>query len=201
MFITNAWAASTEVTQSGATQSEATHSETGTAHGEGGHGGGAFPPFDPTYFASQLLWLAITFGIFYMIMSRVIIPRIAGILEVRRDRITHDLGEAQRLKEESDAAIAAYEQELAEARKRAQMIGQEARDAAKADADARRAEAEAGLSKKLAESERQIADVKARALSEVGTIARDTAGAIVRELIGGNPAPADIAKAIDSVTR
>ncbi len=56
-------------------------------------------------FASQLLWLAITFGIFYYLMSKVVIPRISGILGVRRDRITRDLDEAQRLKEESDAAL------------------------------------------------------------------------------------------------
>jgi len=63
--------------------------------------GGAFPPFDPATFASQILWLVITFGVFYMIMSRVIIPRLAGILEVRHDRISRDLDETERLKNEA----------------------------------------------------------------------------------------------------
>jgi F-type H+-transporting ATPase subunit b len=44
--------------------------------------------------ASQLLWLAITFGLFYLFMSKVVLPRIGGVLEVRRDRIAQDLDEA-----------------------------------------------------------------------------------------------------------
>jgi F-type H+-transporting ATPase subunit b len=112
---------------------EGTHSEAGAPGGDA-HGGGAFPPFDQSTFASQLLWLAITFGLFYLLMSRVIVPRIGGILEHRRDRIAQDLDEASRLKEEADNAIAAYEQELAEARKKASAIAEAAREKAKAAA-------------------------------------------------------------------
>ena len=50
-----------------------------------------FPPFDQSLYPSQLLWLLITFGLFYFLMSRMVLPRIASILEVRRDRISQDL--------------------------------------------------------------------------------------------------------------
>ena len=76
---------------------------------------GSFPPFDASTFASQILWLVITFGLFYLFMSRVVLPRIASILETRRDRIAQDLNEANRLKDEADQAFATYEQELADA--------------------------------------------------------------------------------------
>src|SRR5690606_29974529 len=101
------------------------HTETGVPDA-GGHGSN-FPPFDPSTFPSQLLWLAITFGLFYLFLKRVVLPRIGGILEVRRDRIAQDLDQASRMKEEADAAVAAYEQELAEARKKAASIAQEDR--------------------------------------------------------------------------
>lgn len=166
---------------------------------EAAHGAsGVFPPFDSTSFASQLVWLAITFGLFYFVMSRMVIPRISGILGVRRDRISRDLDEAQRLKDESDAALAAYEQELAEARNSAHAIAQEARDKAKAEADARREAVEAELNEKLAASEKQIADIKAKALGEVDGIASDTVTLIVKELIGGTVTKADAAKAVSS---
>ena len=182
MFITNAWAASTEATLN-----------TGAEHAKG-----VFPPFDPTSFASQLLWLAITFGVFYLIMGRVIIPRIASILEVRRDRISRDLDEANRLKEESDAAIAAYEQELAEARSRAQTIGQEARDKAKVEAQTKRDTADAELNKKLAEAEAKIAAIRSKAMGEVGNIASDTTATIVKQLLGANVSGAEVSKAISA---
>src|SRR5262245_65996164 len=87
-----------------------------TEHGRG------FPPFDPATFASQLFWFALTFILLYVLMSRVALPRIGTILEDRRKRIDGDLADAQRSKEASDAAIAAHEKALAEARGRAQTL-------------------------------------------------------------------------------
>jgi len=157
---------------------------------------GAFPPFDPATFASQILWLVITFGVFYMIMSRVIIPRLAGILEVRHDRISRDLDETERLKNEADAAHAAYEHELAEAKKNAHSIAFEATEKAKAEASAAREKVEAELAEKMAEAEARIAGIKAKAMAEVGTIANDTTSEIVKELIGGKLTKAEITKAV-----
>lgn len=184
MFISEAIAATTE----------AAHE---TTHGASG----VFPPFDSSTFASQLLWLALTFGIFYLLIAKVIIPRISGILDVRRDRISRDLDEAQRLKEESDAAIAAYEQELAEAKSKAHGIGQEAREKAKAEADAKRAASEEELAAKLSGAEKQISELKSKAMGEVDNIATDTISVIMKELIGGTVTKADISKAISAVTR
>lgn len=173
--------------------------ETGAAHDTGGEAA-LFPPFDPTYFASQILWLAITFGLFYWFMNKVAIPRIAGIMEVRRDRISGDLDEAQRLRDEADAAHAAYEHELAEARGRAHSIAQEASEKARAAADAERHKIEESLAARLAEAEARIAGIRDKAMAEVGGIASDTAGTIVRELIGGTATKAEIAGAVGMVS-
>ena len=160
------------------------------------NGGGTFPPFDSSTFSSQLLWLAITFGLFYYLMAKVALPRISSILEDRSDRIAQDLDEANRLKSESDEAIAAYEQELAEAKSSAHSIAQEARDSAKAALDEKRSKVEAELAEKIGEAEKRIADIKATAMGEVGSIAEDTASAVVSELIGGRVTKAEISKAV-----
>ncbi|MEX3007894.1 F0F1 ATP synthase subunit B [Hoeflea sp. TYP-13] len=157
---------------------------------------GNFPPFDSSTFASQILWLVITFGFFYLFMSRVVLPRIGSILETRRDRIAQDLNEANRLKEEADQAFATYEQELADAKSKAHEIAQAARDAAKADADAERAKVEAEVAGKLEKAEAEIAAVKTKALAEVGTIAADTTAAIVKQLIGGTVTKAKLTAAV-----
>ncbi|UCI06967.1 F0F1 ATP synthase subunit B [Mesorhizobium sp. B1-1-8] len=162
---------------------------------------GTFPPFNAATFPSQILWLVITFGLFYLFLKRVVMPRVGGIIDVRNDRITQDLDHAARLKGEGDAAIAAYEQELAEAKARANSIGQQASDAAKADAEAARKKVEAELEKKLGEAEASIASIKARAMKEVGTIAEDTTSAIVEALVGGKTDKAEIAAAVKSASR
>jgi F-type H+-transporting ATPase subunit b len=162
---------------------------------EGGHE--TFPPFDASTYPSQLLWLAITFGLFYVFLKKVVVPRIGSVLDERSGRITADLDQAARLKDEADAAVAAYEQELAEAKARANAIGQEARDAAKAEAEAARKSVEAGLEAKLAEAESRIATIKSAAMKDVGTIAESTATAIVERLLG-KADKADVAAAVKS---
>jgi len=204
-FVGEAHAASTTETGVAPAEGEAasgthtgteTHAGTEAAHGaEGGHGG-AFPPFDPTFFASQLLWLAITFGIFYLLMARVAIPRLGSILETRKERIDTDIAEANRLRDEAEHASAAYELELAEARNKANAIGAKSRDESKAAAEAERQRVEAELNEKLAGAEERIAAIKERALKEVGAIAADTTSVIVRELLGASVTDAEIAAAI-----
>lgn len=187
-----------ETAPAGAETHGGTETQAGTevAHGaEGGHGG-AFPPFDPASFASQLLWLAITFGIFYMLMARVAIPQLGSILDTRKSRIDQDIAEANRLRDEAEHASAAYELELTEARNRAGSIGAKARDEAKAAADAERHRVEAELNARLAEAEERISSIKSKAMKEVGTIASDTTSVIVRELLGTNVTEAEIAAAI-----
>lgn len=178
-------------------QSESeTLSETGVA--SEGEDGGTFPPFDSSTYPSQLLWLAITFGLFYLFLKRVVLPRLGGILEVRRDRIAQDLDTAARMKDDADAAIAAYEQELAEARGKANKIAQDARDGAKADAEAQRRQVEAGLDEKLGQAEARIGAIKSSAMRDVGAIAEEAAAAIVQELVGGHPDRASVSAAVQT---
>jgi len=158
----------------------------------------AFPPFDPTYFASQLLWLAITFIALYFILARVAVPRIAGILGERRTRIEGDLGQAEKAKQAADAAGIAYEKALAEARARAYDIAEEASDKAKQAAAAERAKTEAELAKKLVEAEASIAEIKRRALGEVGAIAGEAAEAVVKALSKASVTAAEVRDAVNA---
>jgi F-type H+-transporting ATPase subunit b len=157
-----------------------------------------FPPFESTYFASELFWLAICFVVLYLLLARVILPRIGGILEDRRDRIARDLDQAERLKQQSDDALAAYERALAEARSGAYAIAAEARDAAKAEADERQAATEAELDKKLAEAGTRIDEIKAKALADVSDIASDAAEAVVQRLLGKKPTAAELRTAVEA---
>lgn len=157
-----------------------------------------FPPFDPATFGSQLFWLAILFGLLYAMMSRFAIPRIGSILEERDKRIAGDLAEATRAKEASDAAVAAHEQALAEARQNAHGIALKARDAAKAEAAADRNRIETELNGKLGTAEAEIAKVKASALGEVDSIARDAVEAIVETLVGTRVGKDAIAGAVQA---
>ncbi|WP_061929627.1 F0F1 ATP synthase subunit B [Aureimonas sp. AU22] len=167
---------------------------------EGAHeAGGTFPPLNPEFFASQILWLAITFGVFYYILSKTIVPRIAAVLENRRERIAADLEAAERMRADADEAQAAYEQELASARANSQKIAGEARDSARSGADAERKRIEGELDARLDAAQSRIAEIKARALADVDTIATEAAEAILTELTGTDVPQQDVAAAVRAV--
>lgn len=165
------------------------------AHG-GGHGG-TFPPFASETFASQIIWLALAFGLLYLLMARVALPRIGRILHDRSQRLASELDEAQRLKGEADASAAAYETSLKQARSNAERIAQEARSQLSAEADARRKVLEAELGDRISASEAAISARTAEAMGSVRAIAADTASAIVERLIGQAPDRAAIDRALD----
>ncbi|MBO6634280.1 F0F1 ATP synthase subunit B' [Parvibaculum sp.] len=135
-------------------------------------------------FVPQLVWLVIVFGYLYVMMSRVALPRIATVLEERRDRIADDLDQAEQFKRQTDEAIEAYEKALAEARAKAHEIAQETRDRLHEETERQRLAIEARLAEKIAEAEKQIATTKEAALANVRTVAVDVADAIVAQLLG-----------------
>jgi F-type H+-transporting ATPase subunit b len=167
-----------------------------TAHTETPEGHGSFPPFQSQHFPSQLLWLALTFLLLYVLMSRIALPRIGAILAERNKRVAEDLAAAQRFKEQSDAADAAYQKSLADARSRAQAIANATRERQAAEAEAINKRLEAELHEKLAAAERAIEATRAAAMQNVGSIATEVAAAIVERLIGTPPAEREVAAAI-----
>jgi F-type H+-transporting ATPase subunit b len=170
----------------------------GQAHGTEGteaHGG-VFPPLNTQTYPSQLFWLAIFFGALYFLMSRLVLPRIAAILDARRARIEGDLARAQALKDETEAAVKSYEKALADARSRASDIARETRDIVNKDVDAAQSAADAELAKKISAAETRIAKGRDTAMKSVAAIAAESAADIVAALGGGKVAKATAAKAV-----
>jgi F-type H+-transporting ATPase subunit b len=176
-------------------QAQTTHATTET-HGGAEHEGG-FPPFKTETYGGQLLWLAITFGALYFLLSRLVLPRLTGIIESRREVIARDLDDAAAMKSRAEEAGASYEKALGEARSRAQALAQETRAKLTAESEAKRKVLEADLAKRMADAETSIAATKAQAMGNVRGIAIDTAAAIVERLIGKAPAPQAVEAAID----
>jgi F-type H+-transporting ATPase subunit b len=164
---------------------------------DGGHGG-AFPPFDSSTFASQLVSLLIAFVALYLIVSKIALPRVGSVLDARAKAIEGDLAKAHELKDASDAALKAYESELAAARARAQAIGAETREKLNTAAEAERKTLEQRLSVKLAEAEKTIASTREAAMRNVRGIAAEAATAIVQRLTGVLPDGKSVDSAVDA---
>jgi F-type H+-transporting ATPase subunit b len=159
------------------------------------------PQLNPLDWAPQIIWLAITFTILYLLMVYVALPRIGGVIEARADHIAKDLALADNYRRETEEAIAAYEQALAEAKQKAHAIVEEGRAKLKEETAAERATLEKELAAKSAEAEARIDKAKASAMKEVNAVAVDVASDIVRELIGVAPAKGDLEKAVQAARK
>ena len=162
----------------------------------GAQASGGLPQINVADFAPQLIWLAGIFCLLYLLMSKLVLPRIGGVLQERSDRIAKDLDAAQRLKGETQSALTNYENAMSEAKARAQKIAQENRDTLNGEINKERAVMETRINGQAAEADKRIADAKARAMGSVNDIAGETARAIVNQLIGQDVSAGEAAQAL-----
>ena len=174
----------------------ATPDNTGTEVPHDGAHPVAFPPLDSSTIAPQLVWLAITFGALYLLLSRIALPRIGEGIEARRDRIQRDLDSAERLKGETEQALAAYEQALADARANANAIAKDNRDRLAQRVDAKQKQVDAEIDAKVSEAERRIDETRSKALTSVDEIASGIVGPLVATLVGTSPSDDEVKMAL-----
>ena len=165
----------------------------GEAHAEVG-----LPQMNVDTYASQLFWLAITFGLLFLVLSRIAIPRIGGAIESRQRRITGDLDAAEHARDEADRSLQAYESALAAAKSRALGVAEENRKRIAAEVDKMKAEADAHAQKVTADAQARIAATCKQAEASVLAAASEAAADIVERLIGERIHAADAAKAMGS---
>lgn len=171
-------------------------SETGGAAAEQS---GGMPQLDFDNWASQIFWVAIALVLLYQILSKKILPRIAGALEDRHNAIADDLDRASELKLKAEDAQAAYEQALSDARARANEIADKTRADIADDLAVQTEKAEAEIAARTAEGEKRIGEIKTEAAASAKTIAVETAAQIIDRLAPGLADNSTIGSAVDRV--
>jgi len=174
---------------------ETTHASTEAAHG-GGHESGGLPQFQVEYWGGQIVWLLLIFAVLYGLLSRVFIPRLRGVVDLRARTIAEAVEQARRVQGETGAQAAAAQAELAEARARAHRTAAEAKARIAEETGKRQAAEEARLNERMAEAEGRIRAMRDAAMANVGTIAADTAKAMAEKLTGETVPAKDVEAAL-----
>jgi F-type H+-transporting ATPase subunit b len=159
------------------------------------------PQLDVHTFAPQIVWLAISFIVLYLLMARVGLPQVGGILERRRQRLDGDLAKAAQMKDEAAAVIASYERALATARADAQAMVRETTERLNAVAATRQHELAQALASETARAEERIAAAKQQALAGLRDVAVEVAEALALKVTGVALDPARAGAAVDAVLR
>ncbi len=145
------------------------------------------PQLDPTWFASQLFWLAITFLTLYVVLAYVILPPLMGIMIKRKETVENDLATAQTMKSQAEEAKELYERTLAEARARSQQLLMDAMQEQKNRAEQAGKELEGQITRKLADAESRIQAKKQELIAALNPAAAELAQVIVAKLVQAAP--------------
>lgn len=149
-------------------------------------------------YASQIFWLFVTFGLLYIVMSRVALPRIGDVIEERRDKIDDDLMRAETIRSEAEDVLAEYEKALSVAREEATGHLQKASDEVKAKMDERHEAFSQELAERTREAEERIDAAKTEALKDLASVAADTATATTDKLVGFKPDSKTVERAVQA---
>jgi len=159
------------------------------------------PQLDPTWFASQLFWLAILFVALHVILSRLVLPPLQGTIARRKQTVEADLERAQRLKTHAEKARQDYERTLAEARQNAQTLIADSLQAQKADAERAGKELDKKIEQQLSAATQQITARKQELMDALTPTASELAAMIVEKLTAQAPGKDQLGKAIGNLTK
>ena len=157
------------------------------------------PQLDTSTFASQLFWLVLSFVVLLWVMWKIVIPRIADVLQDRQERIDDDLEKAEKLRNESAEVLEAYEKTIADGRSQAQSILREASERMEAEAAERQAALAEKLSKQTAEAEARINSAREEALANIVSVSAEAAQAAAVRISGTEVSQGEAEAAVKSV--
>lgn len=160
--------------------------------------GAGLPQLDATKFSSQIIWLAISFAILYLLMSRMALPRIGAVLEERRYKIEDTLQKAETLKTNAEEAAEAYEKSLAEAQASAGEVIRNAREHSAAKTAKLQAEEHARLAGEIEAAEGRISQAKDKAAAGIRAVSLEVAIAAAKKLAGETLDESALGSAIDA---
>ena len=154
------------------------------------------PQLDPASFPSQLFWLAVCFGTMLLVLSVLVLPRITRTLAIRQSHIDADLEAAESLRADAQAALAAYDAALLQARNNALALAQDMRAEIQAETDRQKAELDARLAEEAQKADAALKAARDAALAGLDAVARDVVSDVIQAVGLGAPDDTEIDAAL-----
>ena len=154
-----------------------------TAYAQSGESGG-MPQLDPEFWVSQIVWLVLTFGILYIVLSKLILPKISDNLESRKSQILENIEMAEAQREESEKKLKEFEKIILESKFEAKNHFNEVRQKLLEDISNKRTAIEKDIDKEISAAEEEINNLKINSNEKIKNIAVETSAELVKQLIG-----------------
>ena len=147
---------------------------------------GGMPQLNPEFWISQIFWLVITFGILYIILSKIILPKISDNLETRKSQVLDNLEVAEKQRNDSETKLREFDNIILKSKINAKNLFNESRKKLLDNINNKRLKLEQELDKEVKIVEAEIEELKKKAPEKINNIAVETSSDIIHQLIGAN---------------
>jgi F-type H+-transporting ATPase subunit b len=162
---------------------------------------GGMPQLNPEFWISQIFWLTITFGILYVVLSKLILPKISANLEMRKTQILENIEAAEKQRQESELKIAEYEKIIQMNKKKAKDYFNEAREKVLEDINIKKETLDKNINEEVRKAEVEIQEFKKKAPEKINKIAIETSALLIEQLMGAEINNSSISAIVDDLSR
>jgi len=162
---------------------------------------GGMPQLNPEFWISQIFWLTLTFGILYIVLSKLILPKISDNLESRKSQILENIEAAEKQRQNSEEKLKEYEEIVSKSKMEAKNIFNQAREKALKDISAKKDVLDKQIDDEIVKAEQEIKELQKSAPDKINKIAIETSSELIQKLIGAEVNNSSISAIVDDLSR
>ena len=162
---------------------------------------GGMPQLNPEFWISQIFWLTLTFGILYLVLSKLILPKISANLESRKSQILENIEAAEKQREDCEKKLKEYEEIISKSKLDAKTIFNQAREKVSKDINAKREVLDKQIDNEILKAEDEIKTLRESAPEKINKIAIETSSELIQKLIGAEVNNSSISAIVDDLSR
>ena len=162
---------------------------------------GGMPQLNPEFWISQIFWLTLSFGVLYIVLSKLILPKISSNLELRKSQIQENIEAAEKQRDSSDAKLKEYEEIINKSKLEAKTIFKVAREKVLKNINSKKETLDKQIEEEIKKAEQEIITLKKTAPEKVNKIAIETSSEIIKKLIGAEINNSSISAIVDDLSK
>tara|TARA_B100001123_G_scaffold340342_1_gene385685 strand:+ start:123 stop:704 length:582 start_codon:yes stop_codon:yes gene_type:complete len=159
------------------------------------------PQLNPEFWISQIFWLTIIFGSLYILLSKLILPKISNNLEARKSQIAENIEDAEKKREQSDQKLKEYDKIVSDARNEAKNIYKKAREKILRDINNKKEILEKEIDEEVKKAEDEILELKKKSPNKINKIAIETSADLVKQIIGAEVNNSNISAIVEDISK
>ena len=162
---------------------------------------GGMPQLNPEFWISQIFWLTLTFGILYIVLSKLILPKISANLELRKSQIQENVEAAEKQRESSETKLKEYDNIILKSKLEAKNIFKDVREKVIKDINSKKETLDKQIDVEIQKAEKEIDLLRKSAPEKINKIAIETSSELVKKLIGADINNSSISAIVDDLSK